>query len=214
MEETPFDMEPGETLLRAEEMQVVPDNGAPQPGQVWLTSARIVARWTGPGGLLRPATPREIAIRLREIVEARTPGGPLVQIVAQDGTRLSLQSFHPIRLRQTIAEAVAQAKGLAVEPAGPSPGSEEGAESGQSAASPARQPEMTCSRCEGSFAGDARFCPHCGLYQNRAAAYCRRCDRDYPAHYRYCLRCGETLACIETTLHAPGERTDVRSLGH
>jgi hypothetical protein len=199
MEETPFDMEPGETLLRAEEMQVVPDNGAPQPGQVWLTSARIVARWTGPGSLLRPAIPREIAIRLCEVAEARTPGGPLVQIVAQDGTRLSLQSFHPVRLRQTIAEAVIQAKGSAVELAAPSTGAEEGPESGLSVASPALLLEKTCPRCGGGFAGEARFCPHCGLYQRRDAAYCRRCDRDYPAHYRYCLRCGETLNYIEAT---------------
>jgi hypothetical protein len=198
MEETPFDLEPGETLLRAEEIQVVPDNGAPQPGQIWLTSARIVARWTVPGGLLRPVTPREIAIRLREVVEARTPGGPLVQIVAQDGTRLSLQSFHPVRIRQTIAEAVMQAKGFVVELAAPSPGVEEGPESGLPPASPALPPEKSCPRCGGSFAGDARFCPHCGLYQNRDAAYCRRCDRDYPAHYRYCLRCGEALVSMET----------------
>ncbi len=109
MDELPFDLEPGEALIVTEETPIVPDNRSPAPGRFWLTTQRIAARWTEGGGLLRAAAPRTLTLRLTDVTETRAPGGPLVQVIARDGTRLSLQSFRVLSLRQQIAEAVAEA---------------------------------------------------------------------------------------------------------
>jgi hypothetical protein len=202
----PLDMETGERLLAAEEMSIVPDNRSPIPGQFWLTTARVVARWTEGGGLLRAATTREIVIWLADVADTRTPGGPLVQVIAKNGARLSLQSFRPLALRQQIAEAVAAADS-ALLPAPPPDAdalmphgddTEDSADLSTSDAAPAISATASasiilCPRCDSKTPVEGRFCPHCGMFLRSRSSYCRRCDHDYPAHYRYCAHCGETL---------------------
>ncbi len=206
MDELPFDLEPGEALIVTEETPIVPDNRSPAPGRFWLTTQRIAARWTEGGGLLRAAAPRTLTLRLTDVTETRAPGGPLVQVIARDGTRLSLQSFRVLSLRQQIAEAVAEAsKAPQATPVSMPDASAETTLSSpipithgeQSRSTAAASDLLLCPRCNSKVATESRFCPHCGVLLRAQVAYCRRCDQDYPAHHRYCARCGETLITSE-----------------
>jgi hypothetical protein len=116
---------------------------------------------------------------LAAVAETRTPGGPLVQVIARDGTRISLQSYQPLALRQRIVEAV-HALDLVPPP-------QEG------------DPHLPqCPRCNSMCDAETRFCPHCGQLLAAEIAYCRRCDQEYPAHFKYCVRCGDLLAGSDT----------------
>jgi hypothetical protein len=179
MIDTHLELEEGEAQLFADEMAVVPDNRPPAQGRLWLTSRRIVVRWIESGGLLRASAEKEAAIPLAAVVETRTPGGPLVQVIGRDGTRISLQTYQPVALRQKIADAVRALDLVPPEPTGD-----------------ARLPQ--CPRCSSMCDAETRFCPHCGQLLQSDIAYCRRCDQEYPAHFKYCVRCGDTLATGDT----------------
>lgn len=165
-----------ERILRTEETQIVPDGGAPVAGALTLTNCRLVVSWEA-AGRGRRQEPRTAELELTEIADCVTPGGPLVQVIARGGQRISIQTFAPIQLRQAILEAASHASGK------------------HAAGEPHAGGDYAtrCGRCASPLPAEAWFCPYCAAYARADCCYCRTCRQELPTLYVFCPQCGGEL---------------------